>query len=132
MTRQEFIEGVNSFGDLISFCVDEGIDDLCNDVYDAEYLNEILLETIGNMRDWEEIRGLLANIPTRCDYYREDGYGGYEDAERTKSSGIWTKTKRGMKKKKMSKTILKKTPMKMPTTGLRLLTSRRILKRTAL
>lgn len=81
MTRQEFIEGVNSFGDLISFCVDEGIDDLCNDVYDAEYLNEILLETIGNMRDWEEIRSLLANIPTRCDYYREDGYGGYEDAD---------------------------------------------------
>lgn len=23
----------------------------------------------------------LANIPTRCDYYREDGYGGYEDAD---------------------------------------------------
>ncbi len=138
MTRQEFIEGVNSFGDLISFCVDEGIDDLCNDVYDAEYLNEILLETIGNMRDWEEIRGLLANIPTRCDTTARMDMADMRTqiihltTTRTKSSGIWTKTKRGMKKKKMSKTILKKTPMKMPTTGLRLLTSRRILKRTAL
>lgn len=138
MTRQEFIEGVNSFGDLISFCVDEGIDDLCNDVYDAEYLNEILLETIGNMRDWEEIRGLLANIPTRCDYYREDGYGGYEDADysfddyKNEVLRHMDENEAWDEEEEMSKTILKKTPMKMPTTGLRLLTSRRILKRTAL
>ena len=81
MTRQEFIEDVNSFGDLVSFCVDEGIEDLCGDVYDAGYLNDILIESIGNMRDWEEVRDFLMNIPTRCDYYREDGYGGYEDAD---------------------------------------------------
>lgn len=81
MTRQEFIEDVNSFSDLVSFCVDEGIEDLCDDVYEAGYINDILMESIGNMRDWEEVRDLLVNIPTRCDYYREDGYGGYEDAD---------------------------------------------------
>lgn len=81
MTRQEFIEDVNSFCDLFNFCSEEGIDGIFDDIYDAEYLNDILMETISNMRDWEEVRGLLANIPTRCDYYREDGYGGYEDAD---------------------------------------------------
>lgn len=81
MTRQEFIENVNSFYDLLNFCSDQGIDELCNDIFDASYLNDILLESIRDMDDWEAIRAFLQQIPPRCEYYREDGYGGYEDAD---------------------------------------------------
>lgn len=80
MTRQEFIEDVNSFGALISFCQDESID-ICDDIYDAEYFNEFILEIISQMRDWEDVRGYLSGIPVRCSYYCEDGYGSYEDAD---------------------------------------------------
>lgn len=81
MTRQEFIEDVNSFGDLIEFCSDEGIDDICNDIFDAISVNDIVLDYIKSLADWEEARRFLIDIPVGCDYYREDGYGGFEDAE---------------------------------------------------
>lgn len=79
MTRQEFVENVTSFGELIDFCQEEQID-TCDDIYDAEYINDIILENIREMCDWEQIRDFISGIPAGCDYYREDGYGGYEDA----------------------------------------------------
>lgn len=80
MTRQEFLDDVNSFSDLIDFCCDERID-YCYDIYDAYNLNEILMERIADMSDWTDVRGLLRDIPTGYDYYREDGYGGFEAAD---------------------------------------------------
>lgn len=80
MTRQEFIDSVNSFYDLICFCQDECIYDLLDDIYDADYLNEIIIDSIREMRDWEQVRDFVNGIPAGCEYYREDGYGGFEDA----------------------------------------------------
>lgn len=80
MTRQEFIEEVNSFGDLMCFCQDEHID-ICDDIYDADYLNHIILDCVRQMRDWESIRDFVKDIPPGYCFYREDGYGGYEDAD---------------------------------------------------
>lgn len=80
MTRQEFIEDVNSFGELLSICTDYGID-ICDDIYDADYFGSYVLEIVHEMRDWEQIRDFLKEIPSNTSYYREDGYGGFEDAE---------------------------------------------------
>jgi len=80
MTRQEFIEEVTSFGDLIMVCQDHGID-ICDDIYDADYLNEIILDLARTSRSWLNLRDLVQDIPTDSLYYREDGYGGYEDAD---------------------------------------------------
>lgn len=80
MTRQEFIEEVTSFGDLIMFCQDNGID-ICDDIYDADYLNEIILDLARTSRNWLDLRDLVKDIPTDSLYYREDGYGSYEDAD---------------------------------------------------
>lgn len=80
MTRQEFIEDVTSFGALIMFCQDHGID-YCDDIYDAYCINDYIMETIGNMRDWERVREYLQDIPAGVEYYRENGSGEFEDAD---------------------------------------------------
>lgn len=79
MTRQEFIDSVNSFYDLIDFCQNEDID-ITDDVYDSCYLNDIIIDCIKEMNDWEDVLSLVRSIPRGCEFYREDGYGGYEDA----------------------------------------------------
>lgn len=80
MTRQEFIDDVNSYGELISVCRDYGID-VCDDVYDTDYINEIIVEAVRQMQDWTWIKDFVKDIPSDSSYYREDGYGSYEDAE---------------------------------------------------
>lgn len=75
MTRTEFLNGVNDFEDLKDFCLDEDCD-ICDDVYDEYdrdgYIDERLSE-IAEENSWDELRDILAAIPTGYDYYRCDG-----------------------------------------------------------
>ncbi len=75
MTRQEFIDNVNSFWELIEFCNDEQLD-TCADIIDSDYLDEYLMRAIRQDFDtWQGIRDYLSDIPTGGEYYAEDGYG---------------------------------------------------------
>lgn len=75
MTRQEFIDDVNSFWDLIEFCRDEGLD-ICDDVMAGVDLDEYIMRAIRQDFDtWQGIRDFLSDIPTDGEYYAIDGYG---------------------------------------------------------
>lgn len=78
MTRQEFVEDVYSWGDLIAFCCDEGLSH-CEDVYTDndkdECINEDLIEMARDASNWLDLLDTLRSIPTGCYYYRKDDYG---------------------------------------------------------
>ena len=87
MTRQQFIDEVNEWQELINFCNDEGCS-CCNDVYSEEdrddYINERLVDMARNADSWSELLDTLSDITTGYDYYRRDDYGewcGLDDYE---------------------------------------------------
>lgn len=81
MTRQEFIEEVNDFYDLIEFCDEQDID-LCNRVYaQADYdamINECLCDW-AREGHWWDVLERLRNLPTGYDWYYDGDYG-WEEA----------------------------------------------------
>ena len=81
MTRQEFIDDVTCWGELIDFCNDEGCDYLDN-IYDEDarddYINEYQLEDWVRNNTWSNLYSLLDDIPSGYDYYRIDEYGDWE------------------------------------------------------
>lgn len=72
MTRQEFIDDVTSWSELIDFCYDQDCD-ICEDIYSEEakddHFNNDLVEMARNANDWEELLETLNDIPTGYDYY---------------------------------------------------------------
>ena len=86
MTRQDFLDNVTEWCELLSFCSDEECD-VCEEVYDSDSRDDEVyadLEDAVNSGDysWGEIRNLLHDIPTGWDYYRRDGsfdYAGLND-----------------------------------------------------
>lgn len=81
MTRQDFINDVNDFDELISFCNDYECD-LCEDVYDEsardEYIDDNLRDMASNADGWQSLLDTLRYIPTGYDYYRRDDYDDWE------------------------------------------------------
>lgn len=79
MTRQEFIEGVTAWGELLDFCYDND-SSICEDIvsYDTmdEEVESDLRDEVGD-RSWRDIRDLLCGIDTDYDYYRRDGSFNY-------------------------------------------------------
>lgn len=74
MTRQQFEDEVESFGDLMDFCSEHGLwdlDEVCDDDAKDEYIDEDLRECDWG---WLDIRDALDNIPTGYDWYRRNGY----------------------------------------------------------
>ena len=75
MTRQEFIEGVTTWGELLDFCYDND-SNVCEDIvsYDTmdEEVESDLRDEVGD-RSWRDIRDLLCSIDTDYDYYRRNG-----------------------------------------------------------
>lgn len=71
MTRREFIEEVTSWYELKNFCDEEQID-FCDNVYsDSEkddYIDERLDEIITGS-SWQDVYGVLDDIPTGYEYY---------------------------------------------------------------
>ena len=84
MTRQEFIDNVTTWSELLYFCYDENID-FCEDVYteDAkdEYFDDILVDMARDAGSWQELYDRLEEIPTGYDYYIRDDYGDFEGAD---------------------------------------------------
>jgi len=78
MTRQEFIDDVTCWGELIDFCNDEGCDYLDN-IYDEDarddYINEYQLEDWARNNTWRNLYSLLEDLAVDYDYYRIDEYG---------------------------------------------------------
>lgn len=78
MTRQQFIDEVNDWWELIDFCNDEGCS-YCDDVYSEEsrddYINEKLVDMARNADSWSELLDILNDIATGFDYYSRDDYG---------------------------------------------------------
>lgn len=82
MTRNEFIENVTSFSELIDFCSETG-SEICYDLYYYDDLNEAILE---DLRDdmpssWCTLRDLLNSIPESPYWYVKNGWLEYEDAD---------------------------------------------------
>lgn len=65
MTKQEFIDDITTWSELIEFCYNEGID-FCDNVYDAEgYDNRIIDELSDFIQDgsWQDIKNWLYFLP---------------------------------------------------------------------
>lgn len=80
MTRQEFIDEVNDWQELIDFCNREGID-YCDDVYDfGSYSSKIEDEIQERLAwdGWEAIRDWLYDLPCGCEYYVNSDNGWFE------------------------------------------------------
>lgn len=106
MTRQEFIDTVNSFWELLDFCSDEDCH-ICEDVYDSDGRYDEIEESLvrwAHDYNWE---GLLAKLREQesnngYEYYYRDEYDDFigldgDDFERYKhdvlewidSNGYW-------------------------------------------
>ena len=74
MRRQEFIDEVTTWRDLVEFCSNEGIDFL-DDVYDDEQKDEYVdehLDDICSGNTWQDVYSILGSIPEGYDYYLKD------------------------------------------------------------
>lgn len=77
MTRTEYEENVVSFGDLIDFCYDNGMDNM-DDIMSGDSLDEYIWDEIRDFNgSWESLRDLLSDIRPGYDYYRRDGWLDY-------------------------------------------------------
>ena len=82
MTRNEFIETVEDFGDLKSFC-DENNIDTCDYVMDEEYYGDVIMGRIqerGYFDTWQEVYRFLHELPDGANYYIENDYGEFSEA----------------------------------------------------
>ena len=79
MTRNEFIETITEWTELLEFCNDFDCS-VCEDIIDDdeldEYVNEDIRTAVGD-DSWRTIRDYLDDIPTGYDYYRRDGMFDY-------------------------------------------------------
>lgn len=86
MTRNEFLNDVNSWSELISFCDEYGCN-YCSDIYDEEQRDDVINERMyerAREDSWHDVYSWLDNIETGYSYYMEDDYGdfvGMDDSE---------------------------------------------------
>ncbi len=83
MTRQEFIDEITTWDELLDFCYEEDCT-VCVDIISNtalhDRINEDLWDAVGE-RGWEDVRDLLDDIDLRFDYYRIDGRLSYMPAD---------------------------------------------------
>lgn len=63
MTRNDFLNDVTEWWELLDFCSDEGCN-ICEDIIDSDQLDE------DTNYSWRDIRDSLSEIPTGYGYYR--------------------------------------------------------------
>ncbi len=83
MTRQEFIDNVCAFSDLIQFCYDEDLD-ICDEIYSEDRLDEYLREEIPEYlddHDWVDLKYTLEDIPSDYEYYIRNGWMEFSAAD---------------------------------------------------
>ena len=79
MTRQEFIDNIHYWSELIEFCSDNGCD-YCEDIYDSDAWNDYVNDDVAEMArndGWRDILGVLQEYDelSGYDYYRRNDYG---------------------------------------------------------
>lgn len=83
MTRQEFIDNIDTVGELIDFCYEYDCDE-CEDIYSEDamddYINECLTDWARN-NTWRDLMNILNDLPTGYDYYRQDDYGDWQGVD---------------------------------------------------
>ena len=70
MTRQEFIDDVTTWGELLNFCSYEDCD-LCEDIVDPGYVDEYVNDSLGAWardNDWRSLLGSLNNVADNSGY----------------------------------------------------------------
>lgn len=80
MTRQEFINSIDFWYELIDFCNDMDCD-ICEEIVNGDDLEERIREDFhdyGNEYPWTDIRGWLNDIVEGHDYYLRNGSFEYE------------------------------------------------------
>lgn len=81
MTRNDFIENITEWWQLLDFCSDEGCS-ICEGIYHDDDLDNMIDEDIANAVNdgmgWGEIRDRLCDIDCSYDYYVSEGYMVYE------------------------------------------------------
>ena len=82
MTRQEWIDTIDDFDDLISFCNHNGYEEWTENYYDDNDYDRAVNEDISD-RDggWWDLRDYLNNLPNsrRGSFYRRDGWFDYTE-----------------------------------------------------
>lgn len=81
MTRQDFINDIECWYELIDFCNEEGCYE-CEDIYDSEQRDDFLNEEVENIARNETWRGMLETLQgfadgSGYDYYIKDNYGDF-------------------------------------------------------
>ena len=79
MTRQEFIDDVQYWSELIDFCYEEGCY-VCEDVYTSDQRDDRIDEDVSEMMRHNSWRAILDTLQTYdnqsgYEYYSLDGYG---------------------------------------------------------
>lgn len=72
MTRQQFLDEVNSWEELIDFCNDAGCrycEDICNESERDDCIDENLV-SMAREHSWQELFDILDGIPSGYNYYR--------------------------------------------------------------
>ena len=80
MTRQEFIDDITQWWELIDFC-DENDCDFCSDIYSDDERDEIVNENLlewARTEIWQDLYNRLDEITTGYSYYRADEHGGWD------------------------------------------------------
>lgn len=92
MTREDFFENINDWGDLKDFA-EENNCYILDDVYDEDSMNDYISEELiecARSWSWMEVRDWLDGLPTDSYWYRRDDYGDwislgdYDDLDRAK------------------------------------------------
>lgn len=79
MTREEWRDSINTIGEFIDFCSDEGIwEDVVAELFDEDGYDDAVQEDISEYYyGWRDLRDSLNNLPTGYDWYRRDGMFDY-------------------------------------------------------
>ncbi len=84
MTKQEFLDDVTWWDDLIIFCNDIGTEH-CSNIYDEDEIDELITNRIDGMLrtndSWKNIADFLSDIPRDCCWYCENDYGDIIEAD---------------------------------------------------
>lgn len=81
MRRQDFIDDVTTWSELISFCYDEDCD-VCEDIYSEDARDEDIdnnLTDWARNHSWQELYDILDAIPCGADYYYRDDWGDWHE-----------------------------------------------------
>ena len=83
MRRQDFIDDITTWSELIEFCHDEDCD-ICEDIYTEDEKDEDIdrnLVDLARNNTWQELYDILESIPTGDCYYYCDDWGDWHEAD---------------------------------------------------